>query len=196
MQYPEFFESIEAIEMFDPLAKVLGVGDGMMRYEYIDAVKLAGHSCPTVAGAWLCVKKAIELLFEDQIPTRGLVSVKLAQEEDEGVAGVIASIATLILGASGKGGFKGLKGHFARNDLLHFGGSIGAQIAFTHNETGKTVALNYDPSPVAVSSKQQEFMGKIMSQSATEVEVEEFGRLWQERVRLIFENYDRLIHIV
>jgi hypothetical protein len=34
------------------------------------------------------------------------------------VAGVIASVASLVTGAANEGGFKGLVGRFARNDLL------------------------------------------------------------------------------
>jgi hypothetical protein len=37
----------------DPLAEVLGAGErGLIEYRHLDAVKLAGHSCPTAAGAW------------------------------------------------------------------------------------------------------------------------------------------------
>lgn len=50
MNYPPFFADIPKIVMRDPLAALLGAAqDGVIEYAYLDAVKLAGHSCPTVA---------------------------------------------------------------------------------------------------------------------------------------------------
>lgn len=52
MQYPAFFDEVEPIVLYDPLAEFLGAATaGRVEYTYLDAVKLAGHSCPTVAGA-------------------------------------------------------------------------------------------------------------------------------------------------
>ena len=49
MEYPEFFNDVPGIVVCDPLAGFLGATkDGLIEYRYIDAVKLAGHSCPTV----------------------------------------------------------------------------------------------------------------------------------------------------
>ena len=46
--------------MRDPLAEFLGAADGgRLEYTYADAVKLTGHSCPTVAGAWLATRRAL-----------------------------------------------------------------------------------------------------------------------------------------
>src|SRR5690606_10496369 len=54
MTFPAFFNAIPAIIMQDPLAQLLGAADaGLIEYTYADTVKLAGHSCPTVAGAYL-----------------------------------------------------------------------------------------------------------------------------------------------
>ncbi|MEO7008635.1 MAG: hypothetical protein ABI156_05745 [Caldimonas sp.] len=53
MQTPAFFDQAPFIVMHDALAQTLGATqDGLIEYRYLDAVKLAGHSCPTVAGAW------------------------------------------------------------------------------------------------------------------------------------------------
>jgi len=52
MQYPSFFDTARKITVYDPLAELLGAFDnGVIEYSYVDAVKLAGHSCPTVAGS-------------------------------------------------------------------------------------------------------------------------------------------------
>lgn len=111
MRTPAFFDDVAPIRVADPLAALLGAAEGgHLEYHYLDAVKLAGHSCPTVAGAWLMTRTALARLYPDGAPQRGL-RVELRQAVDEGVAGVIASVAGLITGAANEGGFKGLAGH-------------------------------------------------------------------------------------
>ena len=54
MAFPSFFAAVPTIVMRDRLAEFLGSADGgLIEYGYADAVKLAGHSCPTVAGSYL-----------------------------------------------------------------------------------------------------------------------------------------------
>ncbi|HSC00930.1 MAG TPA: hypothetical protein VLE45_13505, partial [Burkholderiaceae bacterium] len=115
MNTPAFFDAVPAIVVVDPLAEMLGAADrGVIEYRYVDAVKLAGHSCPTVAGAWLTTRAALMRLYPGETPRRGEIRVELRQAIDEGVAGVIASVAGLVTGAANEGGFKGLAGRFAR----------------------------------------------------------------------------------
>jgi hypothetical protein len=53
MKTPAFLDAVAPIAGTDPLAELLGTAEGgRIEYHYLDAVKLAGHSCPTVAGAW------------------------------------------------------------------------------------------------------------------------------------------------
>jgi hypothetical protein len=55
MAFPAFFDQAPVLRLHDPLAQLLGAAtDGVIEYRYADAVRVAGHSCPTVAGAWLC----------------------------------------------------------------------------------------------------------------------------------------------
>jgi len=111
MQTPAFFDAVPAIFVVDPLADALGaVEGGLIEYRYIDAVKLAGHSCPTVAGAWLMTRAALARLYPGETPRRGEIRVEMRQALDEGVAGVIAGVASLVTGAANEGGFKGLAG--------------------------------------------------------------------------------------
>ena len=52
MRTPGFYDAVAPIVVADPLAALLGATeDGRIEYRYLDAVKLAGHSCPTVAGS-------------------------------------------------------------------------------------------------------------------------------------------------
>lgn len=51
MKTPAYYDEVPAIVMVESLAKVLcSAEEGLIEYRYIDAVKLTGHSCPTVAG--------------------------------------------------------------------------------------------------------------------------------------------------
>ena len=64
MNYPNFFKTIEVIKVKDPLSKILGVFEnGEYEFSYLDVVKSAGHSCPTVAGAYIITLKALSPNF-------------------------------------------------------------------------------------------------------------------------------------
>jgi len=53
MNYPDFFDTVASIKVKDPLAQILGVFEnGEYEIPYLEVVKAAGHSCPTVAGAY------------------------------------------------------------------------------------------------------------------------------------------------
>ena len=66
MKYPEFFERVESITLKDPLAEFLGAfEEGIISFSYLDAVKSAGHSCPTIAGAYLMAREGLKALYKD-----------------------------------------------------------------------------------------------------------------------------------
>jgi hypothetical protein len=44
-------------------------------FNYTDAVKLAGHSCPAVSGAFKLTQKALKALYGEETPVRGGVRV-------------------------------------------------------------------------------------------------------------------------
>ncbi len=191
----DFFDTIPTIIMHDPLAQTLGVGDGRFVYAYIDAVKFAGHSCPTVAGAWLCCERALKELYVDETPIRGMIQVEVSESEEEGVAGVIGSIFTLITGAATKGGFKGLQGNFSRNNKLLFNSALASQMKVTRLDSQKSVLLDYNPSSIPVKPEQQKLLKKLMAKEATSQEIERFGLLWQERAAQIFLDADNVVRL-
>jgi formylmethanofuran dehydrogenase subunit E len=196
MNTPDFFDTVPAIIMQDRLADFLGAAeDGILEYTYLDAVKLAGHSCPTVAGAWLMCAKALKELYLDEIPQRGEIKVESAGALDEGVNGVIGTVAGLITGATNEGGFKGINGNFSRNDKLLYGADIKGELRFTRLDTMKSVDVSYDPSSIPGSPLQMQLMQKLMMKKATPEEAKEFGRLWQERVKRVLEAGDDLITV-
>jgi hypothetical protein len=196
MNYPNFFNTITTIKLQDPLSDFLGTfEDGIVEFSYLDVVKSAGHSCPTVAGAYLTTLKGLEALYKNEIPTRGNIAVSIKNDMQEGVTGVISNVITQITGATELSGFKGLNGKFARHNLMHFNADIDGAVKFTRLDNNKSVTISYDHSSVAGNPKMQELMGKLMQGVATTEEKKEFGELWQERVEAIFNNIDKVISI-
>ncbi|MGD9717977.1 MAG: hypothetical protein AB7U24_01955 [Sulfurimonadaceae bacterium] len=196
MHYPDFFDTHEPIRLYDPLAEVLGAFDGgLVRYSYLDAVKLAGHSCPSVAGAFLMAKLGLEALYCDTTPQRGMVEVSFREKKEEGVAGVIANVVSMISGAADEGGFKGLNQKFARCSLLHFNVAMEGQMRLKRLDTAQSVELFYDPSLVAPSPKMQSLMQKILQNQANQDEKREFGMLWQERVAKILQRPQEVVRV-
>jgi hypothetical protein len=184
--YPSFFNHVKPITLFDPLAATLGAPkDGMIEIHYQEIVKMAGHSCPTVSGAFLMTQKALKALYGDETPLRGGVKIGFPNSKEEGVTGVIASVMSNITGASDDAGFKGLKGKFTRHSLLGFDESALKGIQFTRLDTGTSVVLSYHPELVPPKPQQMELMQKLLQGSATQEEKMTFGTLWQERVEAI-----------
>lgn len=190
MKTPDFFKNIPSITLFDPLADVLGAAEkGLLTYTYEDVVKLAGHSCPTVAGAYLMVQKGLESLYGDEIPVRGAIKVLLKGKLGEGIVGVIANVASMITGATDESGFHGLGGKFDRRRLLCYEADIAGEIALERSDTQARVTLTYDPSIVAADPQMSEILPLILSSRADENSRNLFATLWQDRVRRILIDY-------
>ena len=186
MAFPEFFARIPAVTLRDPLAELLGAADGgLIEYCFADAVKLAGHSCPTVAGAWLMTVRALRALYGDDIPERGKIAVAMRESLDSGVAGVIAGVAGLLTGAAGAGGFKGLAGRFSRRNLLQFGVAGVGGMAFTRLDTKVAVDCNLCLESVPADPRLPGLLGAILHGTADAADTRLFGELWQDRVRRI-----------
>lgn len=199
MQYPAFFDKVQSIRLQDPLSAFLGAfEEGKMEISYLECVKLAGHSCPTVAGAYLMALKGLEALYGDQLPQRGSIHVSMRDGEEEGVTGVICNVISFIAGANGAGGFKGLNGNLSRNNLVSYNVPMEGEVKLTRLDTDKSVTLSYDPSVVPADAMMQPLMGKSMQGLASEGEKKQFGKLWQERVEKILlstELLDTMISI-
>jgi formylmethanofuran dehydrogenase subunit E len=184
MAFPDFFAEVPALRLHDGLSELLGATpDGMIEYHYVDAVRLAGHSCPTVAGGWLSARAALGHLYPDSVPERGGISVAISEPEDAGVAGVIGQVLTLVTGAAGGNGFKGLGGRYARNNLLRYGQGDVAGVRYTRNDSGAEVEVEIDVSSVPPTPAMRMLMQQVMSGQADAAGRREFGRLWQDRVR-------------
>ena len=199
MTYPDFFDQVEPIQLEDPLSNFLGAfEEGLMEITYLDCVKLAGHSCPTVAGAYLMAKKGLAALYGNELPRRGSIRVSLHENEAEGVTGVIGNVIAFIAGANGIGGFKGIGGHFARNNLLHYDVPMEGEVTLTRTDTNHSVTLNYNPSIIPADPAMQPLMGKSLQGLASAGERKKFGQLWQARVEKILLSaalWDQMITI-
>lgn len=190
MTYPAFFDQAPCITVHDGLAELLGAfSDGMITYRYLDAVRLAGHSCPTVAGAWLMTRRALALLYPDAPPERGQVQVHFAAPADEGVTGVIASVVGLITGAAGPGGFKGIGRQFRRQNLMHFAGTMEGEAHFERIDTGASVQLSVHMNRVGGDPRTGILLRQILEGQASSQEAAEFAALWQDRVRRILIDH-------
>ena len=190
LQAPAFFDAVPSIVVQDALARTLGaVTDGVIEYTYLDAVKLAGHSCPTVAGAWLMTRAALGRLYPDQMPRRGEVKVELRDAQDAGVTGVIASVAGLVTGAAGAGGFKGLGGRHARCGLLTFGVPMQSVMRFTRVDTGSSVEVSHHMRTVPSPAELREQMGAALGPRADDQVMKAFGQTWQAWVRDILVDH-------
>ncbi len=190
MNYPSFFDDVPRIRLRDPLAEFLGAAEGgVLEYSYLDAVKLAGHSCPTVAGIYLMTLKALAHLYPGTLAERGAVRVQFRDDIAAGVTGVMANVASLLCGAAGPGGFKGIGGRFDRRGLLGFGAPIETELRFERTDNHQTVQVSYHPETVPPAPAMQQLMPKVTGGSAAPEERREFGRLWQERVRHILVDH-------
>jgi hypothetical protein len=186
MRFPAFFQEVPLITLRDPLAALLGAAeDGLMDYRYADAVKLAGHSCPTVAGAWLMARRGLAALYGEELPERGGLRVDFKAARDAGTTGVVGNVVGLITGAAGDEGFKGLGGKQNRRDLLRFGVGIDAELRLTRLDTGTATLLDYRPEAVPPAPEMAPLMARVVGGVADAWEQMEFARLWQDRVRRI-----------
>ncbi|MBF0417601.1 MAG: hypothetical protein HQL86_05060 [Magnetococcales bacterium] len=184
------FPDTPSITLRDPLAELLGSGEEPFVYTFNDAVKLAGHACPTVAGAFLMIRRALELLYPETIPIRGDILITVPNRIEEGVTGPITQIFTLVSGAAGLNGFKGLSGQFNRMNLMRFQEGLGgaAPFVFETISTGRKVALVYSPASIPADPRMGEIMPLVLSHRAMPELRTEFGQLWRQRVEAILAD--------
>ncbi len=191
--FPSFFSDAPTIRMIDPLAEFLGAAEGgVLDYRYEDAVRLAGHSCPTVASAFLMTRLALQTLYVDDLPVRGEIRVDLPDAPDAGVTGVIAAVAALVTGATAETGFRGLGGHFNRRDKLFFYQPLlSASLGFTRLDSGHRVTVTANLTQVPGDPRTATLLPRCLTDAADSTERALFRSLWQDRVRrLLLEHAD------
>lgn len=190
MIYPDFFDAVPRIRLRDPLAEFLGATEGgIIEYSYLDVVKLAGHSCPTVASAYWLTRQALRALYGEELPERGGVRIEFAAGIADGVTGVIANVVSLLTGAAGAGGFKGLAGRFERRNLLAFDADIPLEIRYTRLDGRGRVDAAANPGQVPADPEMGVLIKRCVAGMADEKELRRFGDLWQDRVRRLLLDH-------
>lgn len=186
MTFPDFFSRVPAIAVYDPLADLLGsAAGGRLDYRFEDAVRLTGHACPTVAGAWLTGCAALHALYPDQLPERGGIDVAIGDTEESGVSGVIGSVLGLLTGAAGCGGFAGLGGRYGRRQLLRFGVNGVSQVRLCRRDTNRYADCRLSLAAVPAAPQTGELLGRLLGGDPSPVVADAFRRCWLDRVERI-----------
>ncbi len=191
MAFPAFFTRVPRLTLRDPLAELLGAAEaGLIEYGYADAVRLAGHSCPTVAGAYLLAWRMLDRLYGGEIPERGGLRLEFRGDQGDGVAGVIAAVLGLLTGAAGEGGFKGLAGRYGRRGLLCFGvKALAGEVRMTRLDNGASCTASLDLSPLPGDPAIGAALGEILAGTADAAARARFADLWQGRVERLLTQY-------
>lgn len=199
MTLPDFFDQVPTLRVRDPLAELLGCAvRGELEYTYADAVRLTGHSCPTVAAAYWLTYLALAQLYPDSLPQRGGIRVLFRDGARSGSTGVVAAVVQLLTGAAGSTGFKGLAGRFNRAGLIRFSPDLLLSLRFIRIDTGAAVDAAADLSLVPADPELEPLLGRCVGGEASAAEVQRLGALWQGRVRrlLIDLAHDTAVYIV
>lgn len=199
MAHPDFFDAIPRVRMRDPLAAFLGAfEDGVIEYGYVDAVRLAGHSCPTVASAYGMTRRALAGLYGSQLPERGAIRVEFREDMLAGTTGVVANVVSMLTGAAQDAGFKGIGGRFDRRHLLSFNADVPLAVRFTRMDTNDKVDVAANLQAVPGDPDIAVLMQRCLGGVAGAEEARRFGALWQERVRrlLLEHGEDQRVFVV
>lgn len=184
MNMPQFFDEVPRLRVQDPLARLLGCAeDGKLEYDFRDAVRLAGHACPTVATAYWLTYLALEHLYPRGLPQRGGIKVEFRDDARTGSNGVIATVVQMLTGAAGSSGFKGLAGRYGRAGLIRSKPDLLDLLRFTRLDTGESVDAGVDMNQVPADPAIEPLLKLCAAGRATAGEESELARLWLERVR-------------
>lgn len=202
----DYITEVEPIMMIDPYFSIFGQSQVPVPYYYEEAVKVAGHSCGAITGAWTITRKALEVLYPDgEIPVRGQIAVEAPGAEDEWFVGVFGDVITFITGASPHTGFIGAEfgktdDLFVRRNKMVYAEEPTGQLPpfrewiFTRLDTGTKVGVKFNlviilpiPTPGRVA------MGKKMAAGeATPEEAADYYEYWNDRAIFVLENADTI----
>lgn len=171
------------ISVFEPFSDFL-LGEKeekSFQISLLDVVRLAGHACPSMVGAFLITKKAIETLYPDTgVCIRGQIKISIPALATQGATGPMSNVFGYITGAWGETGFGGFSdGSFTRRNLIQFGSSEvpKGHYRFTRTDNGDSVDISYDPSKVDV----------VLNPHSP------FQIQWRERIKAILARPEQVI---
>ncbi|WP_415383454.1 hypothetical protein [Halosimplex sp. TS25] len=183
---------VAPIEIRDPVAEALGVlepGDPFV-VTYADAVKEAGHSCPTASGAYRIVQRGLDALYPDEYPVRSEIEVQAAGPRGEAAYGVMGRIVSYVTGATEDDGFGGLTGGYGgRRDLLRFDAfdpnTPDPTFRFRRTDTDETVQVTYHVGDVPDGGPGIGNLQQILEGSASDEQRAAFADAWHRRVQVV-----------
>jgi len=192
----------DPIGIRDPVAEALGVlaPGGSFVVTYADAVKEAGHSCPTASGAYRITQLGLDALYPDDDPVRSEIEVQAAGPRDDATYGVMSRIVSYITGAAEEDGFGGLAGGYGgRRDLLHFDAfdpdTPEPTFRFRRTDTDETVEVTYHVSDVPDGGPAIGNLQRILDGSTSDEQREDFAEAWHRRVQVVLSD-DSLFTVV
>lgn len=195
-----FYDDVAPIGLKDPLAVFLGAmrAEDVFQITYTDVLKFSGHSCPSVSGAYKLTEKALKALYEDDLPVRGEIGVRVLGKIENGANGPISQVITFITGAATETGFAGLSEQFVRKDKLTFDqeNEEANAFVFTREDTGQSVKVTFHPERIPQESEMHGLFIKCISGTASPEQTEQFREQWQMRVKtVLFEEVEGLFTI-
>lgn len=172
------------IQVYEPFSDFLLATEGEKNFKIslLDTVRFAGHACPSIVGAFLITQRAVSELWPDtKICVRGDLQVELPGAPTEGATGPIANVFGYITGAWGETGFPGLRGQFARRDLIKFSAQNlpSKSYRFTKRSDGLSVVVHYDPHRIPIQLDPQEI----------------FQQQWRRKITACLKNPELVIWI-
>ena len=102
---------------------------------------------------------------------------------------MIASVVTLLTGATQNGGFKGIAGRHVRRNLQHFGCDVPLQIRFRRLDNDATVDAAVDLSGAPADPAMMPLLHACIAGRADPAQRRQFADLWQQRVRSIVVDH-------
>lgn len=198
----DYIDTVPPIIMKEPLLELLGQTEQPIPYTFKETVKISGHACGAVTGAWLITRKALEALYPSTVPVRGQIKVTMPGAEDEWLIGVFGQVIANITGAAPKTGFPGgeLGSAFNRRNLMVYAEEpVGIpptkmQWIFERTDTGAKVAIRYDLSMIKppATPEQKELGAKAARGLADAKELKNWQANWNAGVKFLFDNADTL----
>ncbi len=199
-----YITEVAPIMMIEPYFKIFGQSQEPVPYYYEEAVKLAGHSCGAITGAWTITKKALEVLYPDgEIPVRGQIAVEAPGAEDEWFVGVFGDVIAFVTGASPRTGFIGAEfgksdNVFIRQNKMVYTHEPTKQLppmrewVFTRLDTGVKVGIKFNlvvitplPTPGRVAMGKKLAAGEASAEDALD-----YYKYWNDRAEYVLLNED------
>lgn len=184
------------ITVKDPLAEFLGFKEGgTIQYTLEDAGRYAGHLCPTVATAFEMARAGLKALWPTGTPVRGGVRVTVHSAPDAFANGPLGRVIGYITGAGGVEGFRGLAGHWSRQNLLRFDATAApfGAVTFERADNGARVvvealadALPHEPD---ISANLKPALAGDAAAHAR------FQAAWTRRVKAVIEHADKVVRV-